>query len=52
MQKNLWQNSTQIYDQNSLKVNTEGTYLNIIRPYKINPEQTLFSLMKNWKDAL
>ena len=29
------------------KMGTEGTYLNIVRPYMINPQQTLFSMVKN-----
>ena len=29
------------------EVGTEGTYLNIIRPYKTNPQQTSFLMMKN-----
>ena len=27
-------------------VGTEGTYLNIIRPYMTNPQQTSFSMVK------
>ena len=29
------------------KVGIEGTYFNIIRPYMTNPQQTLFSMVKN-----
>ena len=29
------------------KASIEGTYLNIIKPYMINPQQTLFSMVKN-----
>ena len=28
------------------KVGIEGTYLNIIRPYTTNPQQTSFSMVK------
>ena len=33
--------------KNSSKNGTEGTYLNILRPYMINPQQTLFSIVNN-----
>ena len=29
------------------KMSIGGTYLNISRPYKIDPQQTLFSMVKN-----
>ena len=29
------------------KAGIEGTYLNIIKPYMINPQQTLSSIVKN-----
>ena len=29
------------------KMGTEGTYLNIVRPYMKSPQQTLFSVVKN-----
>ena len=29
------------------KMGLEGTYINIKRPYIINPQQTLFSMVKN-----
>ena len=29
------------------KMGIGGTYLNISRPYKIDPQQTLFSMVKN-----
>ena len=29
------------------KMGIEGTYLNILRPYMINPQQTLFSIVNN-----
>ena len=29
------------------KMDIEGTYLNIIRPYVTNPQQTSFSMVKN-----
>ena len=29
------------------KVSIEVNYLNIIKPYKTNPQQTLFSMVKN-----
>jgi len=33
---------------NSLQeAGTEGTYLNKLRPYRTNPHQTLFSMVKN-----
>ena len=31
------------------KMGTEGTYLNIVKPYMISPQQILFSMVKNWK---
>ena len=29
------------------KMGTEGTYLNIVKPYMISPQQILFSMVKN-----
>ena len=33
------------------KMGIEGTYLNVERPYMISLQQTLFSLVKNWKHS-
>ena len=35
--------------KNSSKNGTEGTYLNILRPYMINPQQALSTMVINWK---
>ena len=43
-----FQNPLIIYKKKTLqKMNIEGTYLNILRPYMINPQQTLFSIVNN-----
>ena len=36
-----------IKKKNLQKAGIEGTYLNIIKPYMTNPEQTLSSMVKN-----
>ena len=34
------------------KLGIEGTYLNIMKAYTTKPQQTLFSMVKNWKHFL
>ena len=33
------------------KIVIEGTYLNIVKPYMISLQQTLFSMVRNWKHS-
>ena len=33
------------------KMGIEGTYLNIVSPYMISPQQALFSIVKNYKHS-
>ena len=41
------QHTFMIKKKNLQKAGIEGTYLNIIKPYMINPQQTLSSTVKN-----
>ena len=47
----MWAESTHISvkKKNLQKIDIKRTYFNIINPYMTKPQQTLCSMMKNWK---